>query len=496
MARFAVLQPHLEGDVPLTRAAANAGVSLRTAQRWLTRYRRHGLAGLARLVRRDAGGHRAPADLVARIEGMGLKKPRFSAAAIHRRAVEIANAEGWPAPSYGTVHAVLARLDPAMVTLAHEGAAAFRDRYELIHRHRAAVPNAIWQADHTLLDLLVLDEGGMPVRPWLTVILDDHSRAVAGYMAFLGAPLGAPSVLNTCLALRKAIWRKADPAWPVCGIPDALYVDHGSDFTSNHLDQVAAALRFQVIYSAVGRPQGRGKIERLFGTLNTELLPVLPGHLVAGKPATAPGLSLAQLDREIGAFITGTYHARVHSEIGAAPLDAWRAGAFLPRLPDSLEDLDLLLVLPAKPRVVQRDGIRFQGLRYGSLTLAAYVGDPVTIRYDPRCTAGPWPGTPPTGFGSCCRCPPPRPETPSRSPRWRRPASRSDPPAAPAPAAIGAASRPGAASSPAPAGAAASYGGPSASPPGAPDPRRAVRSSSSRSCALRRACPPAARESV
>jgi putative transposase len=33
---------------------------------------------------------------------------------------------------------------------------------------------------------------------------------------------------------------------------------------------------------------------------------------------------------------------------------------------------------------VQRDGIRFQGLRYGSLTLAAYVGDPVTIRYDPR----------------------------------------------------------------------------------------------------------------
>jgi putative transposase len=36
------------------------------------------------------------------------------------------------------------------VTLAHEGAAAFRDRYELIHRHRATAPNALWQADHTL----------------------------------------------------------------------------------------------------------------------------------------------------------------------------------------------------------------------------------------------------------------------------------------------------------------------------------------------------------
>src|SRR5262249_61789374 len=38
----------------------------------------------------------------------------------------------------------------------------------------------------------------------------------------------------------------------------------------------------------------------------------------------------------------------------------------------------------AKARVVRRDGIRFQGLRYSHATLAAYVGDAVTIRYDPR----------------------------------------------------------------------------------------------------------------
>jgi putative transposase len=303
MDRLAVLRPHLDDGVPLARAARHAGIPVRTAERWLSRYRRDGIAGLARSTRSDTGKPRLPPELVTLVEGMGLKRPRSSVAAIQRRALEVAKARGWPAPSYGTVHAILARLDPAMVTLAHEGAAAFRDRYELIHRHRAAVPNAIWQADHTLLDILVLDEGGKPARPWLTVILDDHSRAVAGCMVFLGAPC----VLNTCLALRQAIWRKADPAWPVCGVPDALYVDYGADFTSNHLDQVAAALRFQVIYSAVGRLQGRGKIERLFGTLNTELLPELPGHLVAGKPATTPSLSLAELDRAVGTFITGTY---------------------------------------------------------------------------------------------------------------------------------------------------------------------------------------------
>jgi putative transposase len=53
-------------------------------------------------------------------------------------------------------------------------------------------------------------------------------------------------------------------------------------------------------------------------------------------------------------------------------------------MPDSLEQLDMLLLRVARPRVVHRDGIRFEGQRYLALTLAGYVGEPVTIRYDPR----------------------------------------------------------------------------------------------------------------
>ena len=380
MARFAVLRPHLEESVSLTRAAGEAGIPIRTVERWLARYRQGGLASLVRSPRRDAGVRRLPADLVALVEGMALKRPRPSAAAIHRRIGVAAKVQGWHVPSYGTVHAIIAALDPGMVTLAQDGPAAFRDRFELVHRHRAKAPNALWQADHTLLDLLILDEAGKPARPWLTTVVDDHSRAIAGYSVFLGAPC----VLNTCLALRHAIWRKVDPTWPVCGIPDVLYVDHGSDFTSQHLDQVAASLRFRIVYSAVGRPQGRGKVERLFGTFNTELLPELPGCLAGSKPATPPRLSLAELDRAVGAFVAGTYHARPHSETGERPLDTWRGLGFLPRSPESLQDLDLLLVMLAKPRCVRRDGIHFQGLRYVDPLLAAYVGETVTIRYDPR----------------------------------------------------------------------------------------------------------------
>jgi hypothetical protein len=53
-------------------------------------------------------------------------------------------------------------------------------------RRESVHPNDIWQADHTELDIMVLDETGRPVRPWLTVILDDRSRAIAGYTVFAG----------------------------------------------------------------------------------------------------------------------------------------------------------------------------------------------------------------------------------------------------------------------------------------------------------------------
>jgi putative transposase len=53
-------------------------------------------------------------------------------------------------------------------------------------------------------------------------------------------------------------------------------------------------------------------------------------------------------------------------------------------MPESLEQLDLLLLTVPKTRRVHPDGIRFSGLRYIDPTWAAYVGEEVLLRYDPR----------------------------------------------------------------------------------------------------------------
>ena len=85
-------------------------------------------------------------------------------------------------PSYDLVYDVVSHLPTDLLTLAHQGAKAYSTSFELVYRREAGCPNAIWQADHTPLDIeLVQSELGPKItaKPWLTVILDDYSRAVA-----------------------------------------------------------------------------------------------------------------------------------------------------------------------------------------------------------------------------------------------------------------------------------------------------------------------------
>jgi putative transposase len=278
------------------------------------------------------------------------------------------------------VYRIVKQLDPALVTLAHEGTKAYRTTYDLLYRHEAEKPNELWQADHTLLDIWVRDDSGPPVRPWLTVIMDDYSRAIAGFRI----SFDAPSSIQTALTLRQAIWRKSQPQWKIMGIPARFYSDNGSDFTSQHLEQVSADLKMVLVFSEPDMPRGRGKIERFFGTVNQMLLCGLPGYTPAGLPADHEVLSVAAFEAELERFILDQYLQTPHSETGEPPQARWEAGGFLPRLPESLEQLDLLLLTVAKRHKVRPDGIHFQGMRYLDLTLAAYVGESVIIRYDPR----------------------------------------------------------------------------------------------------------------
>ena len=143
----------------------------------------------------------------------------------------------------------------------------------------------------------------------MTVIIDDYSRAIAGFFI----SFDSPSAARTALALRQAIWRKADAHWIVFGIPEIFYTDNGSDFTSGHLEQASADIKMRLIFSAPGQPRGRGRIERFFETVNQMFLCTLPGYIEAGAVRARPELTVAELERGFRDFLR-EYHARPHSE--------------------------------------------------------------------------------------------------------------------------------------------------------------------------------------
>lgn len=376
--KYQLIRPFLQKEKSLITISKESQLSLRTAKDWVKRYRQHGLGGLARKSRRDSGVRRSCSQKTQQlIEGLHLQKSHLSGASIYREIRKYAKIHPLKYPSYRTICNIISQLPHDLTTLAHQGSKQYKEQFDLLYIREANTSNELWQADHMLLDILLIHEGEKTgVRPWLTVIEDDYSRAVAGYeLSFM-----SPSAIKTALCLRQAIWRKKESTWSVCGIPSMLYTDHGSDFTSKHIEQVCIDLKIQLIFSQVGVPRGRGKIERFFRTLNQMLLSELEGYTESKNPI--PTFTLAELDNLIRAFIID-YNQRQHQSTKEPPKHKWEKSGFLPHLPSSLEHLDLLLLTLAKPRKIKRDGIHFQGLRYLDSVLADYVGESVIIRYDP-----------------------------------------------------------------------------------------------------------------
>jgi putative transposase len=105
MSRFRLIQPYLEERRSLQLVAADANLSFRTAQRWVSQYRKHGLAAFVRKAREDRGTRRVVSPKIkAAIEGLALERPPLPIRSICRQVRDFAQATGEPVPGYGTVY--------------------------------------------------------------------------------------------------------------------------------------------------------------------------------------------------------------------------------------------------------------------------------------------------------------------------------------------------------------------------------------------------------
>ncbi|MDZ7958596.1 MAG: hypothetical protein RMY34_12075 [Aulosira sp. DedQUE10] len=183
---------------------------------------------------------------------------------------------------------------------------------------RADFSNQIIQCDHTKLDIRIVDSHGdlLSERPWLTTIVDTYSSCVVGFRLWIKQP-GSTEV---ALALRHAILPKNYPdyyelnkVWQICGPPfQYFFTDGGKDFRSKHLKAIGKKLGFQC--ELRDRPPEGGIVERIFKTINTQVLKDLPGYTGANvqeRPENAEKeacLTIQDLDKILASFFCDIYN--------------------------------------------------------------------------------------------------------------------------------------------------------------------------------------------
>ena len=268
---------HLGPDGRWVRVGRN------TLDRWIRAYREGGFDGLVPAPRRVANG--TPERVLELAVALRREQPARTAAQIHRILVE---AEG-AAPSARTIQRHL-----AAAGLPWKGRAVVR----ALGRFEAESRNELWTGDALHGPLI---DGR---RVFLFCFLDDHSRLLVGYRW-----AAREDVLNASRALRAGIAAR--------GVPKAVYVDNGSPFVSGQPLRSCAVLGIRLIHSTPGRPEGRGKIERVFRTVREQLLVELEDR---------PPASLEELSQVFQAWVEQVYHRRVHTATRQAPLERFLAG--------------------------------------------------------------------------------------------------------------------------------------------------------------------------
>ncbi len=293
------------------------------------------------------------------------------------RAVETeCRQRGLKAPTFHTLQARLRELDQDDLVRRRFGAVAARQRFGPVgcSSLQPTSPLEVVQIDHTLVDVVVVDElERLPLGPpWLTLAIDVTSRMVIGFYV----SLERPSTLSVALALSHAalpkdLWlsdRELDLEWLSCGLPESLHLDNAQEFKSEASERGTGEYGIKLIYRPPGRPHFGGHIERLIGTV-MGAVHLLPGTTFASvtkkgsyRPEKTASLTLLELERWLALQIAGVYHHTVHSALHQTPANAWQHGlAQRPRPARQPQDrerffLDFLPVATGmgKTRIIQR----------------------------------------------------------------------------------------------------------------------------------------------
>jgi len=262
----------------------------RTIQTWLTRYNKHGVTALRPRGRSDKGKLRKVC-LEEVMEAVRTVLPSFQSAHPPKRAVYRACIEQGLLQRDRVAPNTFGRIVDRYEMFKADDECANKRRLAFAKAHA----NEMWQAD-TMFGPYVRD-GGRPLQSKLIAFIDDASRVCVHGQFFLHE-----DVDSLIEALSTALYKR--------GVPEALYVDNGSIYTSKEIVQICARLGCILTHTPVRDGAAKGKIERYFRTVREQFL--------CRKLDLS---SLEALNRQFTQWVEEQYNAAKHSVLGMSPLD-------------------------------------------------------------------------------------------------------------------------------------------------------------------------------
>lgn len=427
--RLAIIKPFIENPLrtrtDAVTQAGKHGLHVATFYRWVRLFESSGQT--SSLVP-DKRGRKAGTRLLspereaviqAAIEDKYLSKERGSPQEVVEEAQRMCRLAKLPVPNHNTIRARIHAIPQATALRRRGRRDLARNRHDPIRGEfpGATFPLAVVQIDHTPADIILVDEyRRQPIaRPWLTLAIDVYSRMVVGlYITF-----EKPSYMSVGMCMSNSLCQKGDylrslgvtGEWPVWGKPSKLHADNAKEFRGINLKRAAEEYDIDLQWRMVLQPHYGGHIERLMGTMATEIKKV-PGKTFSntqerkGYDSEAEAvMTLREFEAYLVDFIVNKYHTRKHAELGTSPLAQWQRGILgdettrgigvmpMPTDPERIR-LDFL---PFLERTVQPYGARKDHIDYYDPVLDPYIGavDDDTgnkrkflFRYDPRDISG------------------------------------------------------------------------------------------------------------
>ena len=315
-----------------------------TIRRWVALYDKSGrqLHALRPATRCDIGASRqVDEDTVLALCRLRKAKPALPVSQL----IDEMQDKGLVSPGY-TLH-----LSTAYRILKRSGLSG-RPGSDPVDRRRfeAEFPNDIWQSDVMHGPQVLVD--GKKRKSYLIAFLDDHSRMIPHGAFYLSENLASwLEAFRVALATR--------------GLPRKLYVDNGAAFRSRHLEKVCACLGIALTHTPPYTPQGRGKIERFFRTVRSQMIPLVTGQ------------TLEHLNQAFGDWLQKEYHRRPHSATAQSPLERFSNHLELIRKPPA--DMDEYFRKEVRRRVNKDRTVSIDGRVYESPT--RLIGEQVSLLY-------------------------------------------------------------------------------------------------------------------